>query len=116
MPVGPWLPVLMVSAVPLSQQSWAGQLQAIAANEPWALDFFAHIDRVRDYCTRRAIEFRQAAKRLLVVPAPASDALAALVERFAAETFGARAGGLFPAEDSLLEGALSDVVDESPVE
>jgi len=36
-PVGPWLPVLMLSAVPLSQQSWAGQLQAIAANEPfWA--------------------------------------------------------------------------------
>lgn len=88
---------------------WGASLSAIAAREPWALDFFAHIERVRDYCTRRAIEFRQAAKRLLVVPAPASDALAALVERFAAETFGARAGGLFPAEDSLLEGALSNI-------
>ena len=37
MPVGPWLPVLLVSVVPLSQQSWAGQLQPVAANEPfWA--------------------------------------------------------------------------------
>jgi hypothetical protein len=37
MPVGPWLPVLMVSVVPLSQQSWAGELSPVAANVPfWA--------------------------------------------------------------------------------
>jgi len=88
---------------------WGASLSAIAAGEPWALDFFAHIDRVRDYCTRRAIEFRQAAARALVVPAPplAPDALAALIERFAAETFGARGGGSLPAEDAALEGTLS---------
>ena len=36
-PVGPWVPVLMVSLQPLSQQAWSGQLPPIAANEPfWA--------------------------------------------------------------------------------
>jgi hypothetical protein len=86
---------------------WGASLAAISAGDPWALDFFAHIERVRDYCAARAIEFRQAAARSLLVPAPAPDALAALIERFAAETFGARAGGSLPAEDVALEGALS---------
>jgi hypothetical protein len=86
---------------------WAAALAAIAAGEPWALDFFAHIERVREYCARRSIEFRQAAARSLVVPAPAAEILAALFERFAAETFGARAGGSLPAEDAELEGTLS---------
>jgi len=37
MPVGPWVPVLMIALQPLSQQSWAGQLAPIAANQPfWA--------------------------------------------------------------------------------
>jgi hypothetical protein len=86
---------------------WSAALAAIAAGEPWALDFFAHIERVREYCTRRGIEFRQAAARSLVVPAPAADILVALFERFAVETFGARAGGSLPAEDAELEGTLS---------
>jgi len=42
-----------------------------------------------------------------VVPAPAVDVLVSLFERFAAETFGARAGGSLPAEDAELEGTLS---------
>ncbi len=88
---------------------WGASLSAMAAGEPWALDFFAHVDRVRDYCARHEIEFRQAASRSLVIPATelAPDALAGLVERFAAETFGARAGGSLPAEDVALEGTLS---------
>ena len=86
---------------------WAASLSATAAGEPLALDFFAHIERVREYCERHAIDFRQAAARSLVVPAPAADVLAALVERFAVETFGARAGGSLPGEDAALEGALS---------
>ena len=37
MPVGPWLPVLLVSTVPLSQQSWAGELQPVPAGQTfWA--------------------------------------------------------------------------------
>ena len=71
---------------------WGASLSAIAAD---------------DYCAHHAIEFRQAASRSLVIPAPAPDVLAALVERFAAETFGARAGGSLPAEDVALEGTLS---------
>jgi hypothetical protein len=36
-PVGPWLPVLMVSVVPLSQSCWAGQLPPIPVDVPfWA--------------------------------------------------------------------------------
>jgi hypothetical protein len=36
-PVGPWVPVLMVSLQPLSRSSWAGQLTPVAANEVfWA--------------------------------------------------------------------------------
>lgn len=92
---------------PDAARIWAASLAAIAGGEPWALDFFAHIERIRDYCARRNIEFRQAAARSLVVPAPAADILAALFERFAAETFGARAGGSLPAEDAELEGTLS---------
>lgn len=37
-PVGPWIPVLMVSLQPLSRSSWAGQLTPVAANEAfWAM-------------------------------------------------------------------------------
>jgi hypothetical protein len=37
-PVGPWIPVLMVSLVPLSQTSWAQKLTPVAANEAfWAM-------------------------------------------------------------------------------
>ena len=86
---------------------WGATLAAVAGDDPWALDFFAHIERVREYCAPRAIEFRQAASRSLVILAPAPDVLAALVERFAAETYGARAGGSLPAEDAELEGTLS---------
>lgn len=36
-PVGPWLPVLLVSLQPLTQSSWAGRLPNIPANQPfWA--------------------------------------------------------------------------------
>jgi hypothetical protein len=37
-PVGPWIPVLMVSLKPLTQFSWAGQLSPVAANVVfWAM-------------------------------------------------------------------------------
>jgi hypothetical protein len=36
-PVGPWIPVLMVSLQPLTQSSWAGQLPPVGAGEAfWA--------------------------------------------------------------------------------
>lgn len=92
---------------PDAAQIWARILPAIAAAEPWALDFFAHIDRVRDHCSRHGISFREAAPRCIVIPSPLPEQLAPLLERFAGETFGTRAGGPLSTPDSALESALS---------
>lgn len=87
---------------------WAASLAALAATEPWALDFFAHLDRVRDYCSSHAIAFEEKSSgHSLVVPAPPLDPLAGLLERFAGETFGARAGPLLVADDAILAGELA---------
>ena len=48
---------------------WSRVLRATAANETWALDFFSHLDRVRDYCQRHQIAFREASSRCIVIPA-----------------------------------------------
>lgn len=71
------------------------------------LDFFSHLDRVRDYCESHQIAFRDTSQRCIVVPAPGPDVLEALVNRFQAETFGARAGKLLGAGDTALEGELA---------
>lgn len=86
---------------------WSRVLCATAGQQPWALDFFSHLDRLRDFCQRHAIAFREASHRSIVVPAPEPAVLESLVERFQRETFGARAGGVLPAADSALEGELA---------
>jgi hypothetical protein len=89
---------------------WSRVLPATAGQEPWALDFFSHVDRVRDFCKLHDIAYRQANQRLLVVPAPEPAALESLLERFEAETFGARAGALVApgaAGDPPLEAELA---------
>jgi hypothetical protein len=87
---------------------WAASLGALAGAEPWALDFFSHLDRVRDYCRLRGMAFEEKASgHSLVIPAPSGDALVELVERFAGETFGARAGALITTGDSVVEGELA---------
>ncbi len=89
---------------------WSRVLQATAGQEAWALDFFSHIDRVRDFCKLHDIACREANQRSIVVPAPEPAALESLVERFEAEMFGVRAGARVapgaPA-DSVLEGELA---------
>jgi hypothetical protein len=92
---------------PDAARVWGASLTALAAPEPWALDFFSHLDRVRAYCTEHGIGFREAAQRCIVVPAPESAGLVPLFERFEDETFGARAGGLVLSSDAALEGDLS---------
>jgi hypothetical protein len=77
------------------------------AEEPWALDFFSHVERVRDFCQRHDIAFREASKRSIVIPAPQPDLLESLLERFQEETFGARAGAQLAATDAALEGDLA---------
>jgi hypothetical protein len=88
-------------------QIWARVLSAVAGAEPWALDFFSHLDRVREYCERHQIEYREASQRSIVIPAPQPEALEALLDRFQGETFGARAGALVEAGDAGLEGELA---------
>ena len=87
---------------------WAATLGALAGAEPWALDFFAHLDRVREYCRAACNRFRgKILGHCLVIPTPSPDALAGLIERFAGETFGARAGPLLAAGDAAVEGELA---------
>jgi hypothetical protein len=89
---------------------WSRVLQATARQEAWALDFFSHIDRVRDFCKLHDIAYREANQRSIVVSAPEPAALESLLERFEAEMFGVRAGALVApgaAVDSVLEGELA---------
>ena len=87
---------------------WAAALGALAGTEPWALDFFSHLDRVREYCRLRGIPFEEKASgHSLVISRPSGEALAGLFERFAGETFGARAGAVLTAGDPGVESELA---------
>lgn len=89
---------------------WSRVIRATAGTEPWALDFFSHLDRVRDFCDGRGIEYREADKRSLVIQAPEPSALEGLIGRFERETFGVRAGGALATgegTDPALEGDLA---------
>ena len=86
---------------------WSRVLPAAAGVEPWALDFFSHLDRVREYCQRHNIPFREPNPRSVVIPAPPLAVLEPLFERFEGETFGARAGGPVLSGDPALEGDLA---------
>jgi hypothetical protein len=88
-------------------RTWAATLGALAGAEPWVLDFFAHLERVRDYCRLQGIAYREPNARVLLVPAPKAEALGALFERFAGETFGVRAGALVSG-DASVEGGLAE--------
>jgi hypothetical protein len=83
---------------------WAAVIPALAAGEPWGLDFFAHLDRVRDFCGLHGIPFCET--NVLVIERPQAAQLGALVERFAGETFGVRAGVPLAAGDEVVEGGL----------
>lgn len=87
---------------------WATTLGALPGTEPWALDFFAHLDRVREYCRLHAISFEEKSSgHSLVIPAPSQPALIELIERFAGETFGVRAGAPLAAGDAAVENELA---------
>jgi hypothetical protein len=86
---------------------WSRVLRSIAAPENWSLDFFSHLDRLRDYLQRHQIPYREATKNSLVVSAPDLPVLETLIDRFQAETFGVRAGGPLPGPDPIVEGELA---------
>jgi len=91
---------------PDAAKIWSRVLTA-AATTPWALDFFSHLDRVKDYCQRHEIPFREASHRSLVIPAPELNVLEPLLDRFQSETFGARAGDIVITGDPEVEGELA---------
>jgi hypothetical protein len=86
---------------------WNKILRAVAAKDPWSLDFFSHIDRVRDYCDMHSVPYRASGKRVIVIPSPAKEILDPLLERFQSETFGLRAGPAAEAEDPAVEAELA---------
>jgi len=86
---------------------WAAMLPALAVNEPFVVDFFSHLERVREFCNMHQIHFREAADRCVVVPQPSETQLQELFQRFEGETFGVRAGGPVRDGDAALENELS---------
>ena len=86
---------------------WSRVFWATTGKEPWALDFFSHIDRIRDYCQNHQLAYREASQRSIVIPAPELPQLEALFDRFQNETFGARAGSTVELGDPALEGDLA---------
>jgi hypothetical protein len=88
-------------------QIWSAIFPALAGSEPYVVDFFSHIDRVKEFCERREIALREAAERCVVMPQPNQEQVLQLFERFEGETFGFRAGAAAQSPDAVLEGDLS---------
>ena len=92
---------------PDAAKIWSAVFPALAASEPYVLDFFSHVDRVRDFCNTRGISFREAADRCLVISQPPANILLDIFERFEKETLGIRTGKPEQLQDPALEGELS---------
>ncbi len=86
---------------------WSAVFPALAGKESYAVDFFSHIERVQKFCKMREIALRNAGERCVVLPQPNRERLREIFERFAAETFGIRAGVAAQSADAALEGDLS---------
>ena len=85
---------------------WTRTLPALAGDAEWALDFFSHLNRVREYCERHGIGVWEQPGHAVVIPAPPQEELHGLCARFAGETFGARAGQALAVRDEALEREL----------
>lgn len=86
---------------------WAATFPLLANGETFVLDFFSHLDRVRDFCASHKIGFHETGSRSLAISQPAQEQLQQLFERLAAETFGLRSGERAKDEDPALAGELS---------
>jgi hypothetical protein len=86
---------------------WSNALVALAGQEPYVVDFFSHLDRVRDFAASHSIAIREAATRCVVIPQPSKELLRLLVTRFEAEAFGLRVGPAAAEADRALENELS---------
>lgn len=92
---------------PEAARIWSAALAALAGTEHWALDFFSHLDRLREFCRLHEIAYREAAGRCIVIAALQAAPLAALLKRFEGEIFGVRAGGPLTSGDAALEADLA---------
>ncbi|HLW42917.1 MAG TPA: hypothetical protein VKS00_00440 [Candidatus Acidoferrales bacterium] len=92
---------------PEAAQIWSRVLPAIAGAQEWSLDFFSHLEPLREFCDAHKIAYREASKQAIVLSSLTPEALAPLLERFERETFGMRAGGPVETGDSALENELS---------
>jgi hypothetical protein len=88
-------------------QIWAALFPALSGGDFFVVDFFSHLNRVREFCETQKIAFREAAERCMVLPQPSEEHLLQLFERFEAETFGARTGAAAKVVDAALERELS---------
>ncbi len=88
-------------------QIWSAMFPRLAGEEPYALDFFSHLDRVRDFCDTHEISYRDAAERCIVIQQPNQEQFLDIFGRFAGETFGVRVGAAARVPDQSLEGELS---------
>ncbi|MGH9866070.1 MAG: hypothetical protein ACRD4H_11710 [Candidatus Acidiferrales bacterium] len=88
---------------PEAAQIWSRVLPAIAGTQKWSLDFFSHLEPLREYCDTKKLKYREASKRSIVLSSLKPEDLAPLLERFERETFGMRAGGLVEAGDAAVE-------------
>jgi hypothetical protein len=86
---------------------WAATLSLLANGEPLVLDFFSHLERVREFCASHKIDFRETGSRSLMISQPSQEQLRQLSERFAAETFAMRSGERTKKEDAELADGLS---------
>jgi len=86
---------------------WTAVFPALAGDETWVLDFFSHLERVREYCKIHDVEFRDAANRCVVIRQPGGAKLRGLIARFAGETFGLRCGAAATEADATVESELS---------
>jgi len=86
---------------------WSAVFPALAGDESYVVDFFSHVERVREFCKTRQIALREATERCVVLPQPNQEQLRQIFERFEGETFGFRAGAASQSVDAALEGDLS---------
>jgi hypothetical protein len=92
---------------PEAAQIWSRALPSMAGQEPWALDFFSHLEPLPEFCKSQNLEYREASERCIIISAPAQEKLSQLLLRFEGETIGLRAGNLVSTGDAALENELS---------
>lgn len=95
-------PIAGGEAAPL----WSRALLSLAGEQPLVVDFFAHLEPVKEFCENQDIRFRETTAGGIAVTESDPDALARLLKRFERETLGARAGEPLRAGDEQLENEL----------